>query len=177
MKKIFIFIIAAFVLVVIAFAAVKQYGVSLSKTNSPSTLPSAPTENKMNFTLKDLAGNTVSLEGLKGKRVFLNFWATWCPPCKAEMPDIEKLYQETKNSDLVIIAVNVGDPKETVQSFINKNKYHFTILLDLDNAVATQYNITGIPTSFFIDRDGNVMNHTVGALSYDAMKNNVDKLK
>ena len=65
----------------------------------------------LNFKLKDLNGVEVSLSDFKGKKVFLNFWASWCPPCKAEMPDLEKLYQETKDSDLVILAVNIGEDK------------------------------------------------------------------
>lgn len=130
----------------------------------------------INFKLKDLSGNEVSLSDFKGKKVFLNFWATWCPPCKAEMPDIENLYNETKDSDLIILAVNIGDDKNTTKSFIDKNKYGFTVLLDLDQSVAAQYNIAAIPTSFFIDKEGNIVTSIKGGMTMEEMKNYISKL-
>ena len=112
----------------------------------------------------------MSLSDLKGKKVFLNFWATWCPPCKAEMPEIEKLYQETKDSDLVIVAVEIGEPLSTVKSFIDSNKYNFKVLLDSDQSVASKYNIASIPTSYFIDADGNIISKNMGGMNIDQMK-------
>jgi peroxiredoxin len=122
------------------------------------------------FKLQDLNGKEVSLSDFKGKKVLLNFWATWCPPCKAEMPDIEKLYQETKNSDFVILAVNLGEDKQTVKSFMDKNKYDFRILLDSDKDVAIKYNIVSIPTSFFIDEKGTIILKKIGPMNIDEMK-------
>ncbi|ABR35117.1 TlpA family protein disulfide reductase [Clostridium beijerinckii] len=124
----------------------------------------------IDFNLKDLNGNELSLSDLKGKKVFLNFWATWCPPCKAEMPEIERLYQETKDSDLVIVSVEIGEPLNTVKSFIDSNKYNFKVLIDPDQSVATKYNITSIPTSYFIDKDGIIVSKHVGAMNIDQMK-------
>ncbi len=128
------------------------------------------------FKLQDLNGREVSLSDLRGKNVFLNFWATWCPSCKAEMPEIEKLYQETKNSDLVILAINLGENRQTVQSFKDKNKYNFNMLLDADQAVAIKYDITSIPTSFFIDKDGNIISKKIGAMNIDEMKSYINSL-
>jgi peroxiredoxin len=122
------------------------------------------------FKLKDLNGKEVSLSDFKGKKVLLNFWATWCPPCKAEMPDIEKLYQATKNSNLVILAVNLGEDKQTVKSFMDKNKYNFNILLDSEQAAAIKYNIVSIPTSFFIDENGTIVSKKIGPMNIDEMK-------
>ncbi|ETI89629.1 MAG: Alkyl hydroperoxide reductase/ Thiol specific antioxidant/ Mal allergen, partial [Clostridium butyricum DORA_1] len=117
---------------------------SQNNPNNKSTKPIGINPNvvktkALDFKLKDLDGNEVSLSSLKGKKVFLNFWATWCPPCKAEMPEIEKLYQETKDSDLVILAVDIGENSNTVKPFIDENKYNFKVLLDSDQSVATQY--------------------------------------
>lgn len=123
-----------------------------------------------NISLKDLDGNQISLSDLKGKNVYLNFWATWCPPCRGEMPDIEKLYQETKNTDLVILAVNLGEDKDTVKSFISSNKYNFKVLLDSDKAAAALYNISAIPSSFFIDKNGDIVATKIGAMSIEEMK-------
>lgn len=124
----------------------------------------------IDFKLKDLEGKELSLSDLKGKKVFLNFWATWCPPCKAEMPEIEELYQETKDSDLVIVAIEIGEPLDTVKSFIDSNKYNFKVLLDLNQNVASQYGITSIPTSYFIDVDGNIISKSLGAMDIDQMR-------
>lgn len=130
----------------------------------------------INFKLKDLNGKEVSLSDFKGKKVFLNFWASWCPPCKGEMPDIEKLHVETKDTDLVILAVNIGEDNSTAKSFMEKNKYNFTVLLDSDQSIAAQYNIGAIPTSFFIDKEGNIVNSTRGGMTLEQMKNNISKL-
>ncbi|MGH4139511.1 TlpA family protein disulfide reductase [Clostridium sp.] len=130
----------------------------------------------LDFKLKDLDGKEVSLSDFKGKKVFLNFWASWCPPCKGEMPDIEKLYIETKDTDLVILAVNLGENNSTAKSFMEKNKYNFTVLLDSDQSIASQYNIGGIPTTFFIDKEGNIVNSTEGGLTLEQMKDNISKL-
>lgn len=130
-----------------------------------------------NFTLEDLDGNKISLSDFKGKKIFINFWATWCPPCKAEMPYMEELYQETKDSDLVILAVNIGDDKKTVQEFITNNKYSFKVLLDIDAKVGQLYQASSIPTSYFIDTDGHLNDGIVGAMSLDRMKEYVNNLK
>ncbi|MBU3160854.1 TlpA family protein disulfide reductase [Clostridium frigoris] len=134
------------------------------------TTPNATKTKAIDFKLKDLNGKELSLSDLKGKKVFLNFWATWCPPCKAEMPEIEKLYQETKNSNLVIVAVEIGEPLSTVKPFIDSNKYNFKVLIDPDQKVAAQYNITSIPTSYFIDVDGNIISKNIGGMNIDQMK-------
>jgi peroxiredoxin len=128
------------------------------------------------FKLKDLNGKEVSLSDFKEKKVFLNFWASWCPPCRGEMPDIEKLYEQTKDSDLIILAVNLGETKNTTKSFIDNNKYNFQVLLDSDQSVANQYNITAIPTSFFIDKEGYIVSTVRRGLTIDDMKDYISKL-
>ena len=92
------------------------------------------------------------------------------------MPEIEKLYQETKDSDLVIVAVEIGEPLDTVKPFIDNNKYNFKVLLDPDQSVATKYNITSIPTSYFIDTEGNIVSKHVGGMNIDQMKSYIKAL-
>lgn len=130
----------------------------------------------LNFKLKDLNGKEVSLSDFKGKKVMLNFWASWCRPCISEMPDIQKLYNETKDSDLVILAVNLGEEKATVKSFTDINKYNFTVLLDLEEIAGRQYSITAIPTTFFIDKEGNIVSTVKGAITLEKMKMYISKL-
>lgn len=145
----------------------------INTNNSNGTIKINPNVIKtkaIDFKLKDLKGSELSLSDLKGKKVFLNFWATWCPPCKAEMPEIEKLYEETKDSDFVIVTVEIGEPLSTVKSFIDSNKYSFKVLLDSDQSIASKYNIASIPTSYFIDADGNIISKNIGGMNIDQMK-------
>jgi peroxiredoxin len=150
-------------------------------SNSTSSANKAIAQNlkikAIDFKLKDLNGKEVSLSDFKGKKVFLNFWASWCPPCKAEMPEMEKLYEETKASDLVILAVDLGEDKSTVQKFIRDNKYNFSVLQDSDNSVAKKYQVTSIPTSYFIDKEGNIVAKHIGSMTLENMKSYIDNIK
>ncbi|HAN10687.1 MAG TPA: TlpA family protein disulfide reductase [Clostridiales bacterium] len=157
---------------------------NVESTNSTSSNNEAPVTTKksiatqaIDFTLEDLNGNKVSLSDYKGqKNVFLNFWATWCPPCRLEMPEIEKIYQAYKDKDLAIITVNLGEDKNTVYEFINNNNYSFNVLLDREQSVAELYNITSIPVSYFIDKEGNIQDKRIGAMTEDQMKTYIDNL-
>lgn len=188
MKKSLVVLFSIIIIGVSVFT-LKNYNESSSKPNSAilNTDKSNTTQNKsatqpikitpnvvktkaIDFRLKDLDGKELSLSDLKGKKVFLNFWATWCPPCKAEMPEIEKLYQETKDTNLVIVTVEIGEPLNTVKSFIYDNKYNFKVLIDPDQSVASKYNIASIPTSYFIDVDGNIISKNIGGMNIDQMK-------
>jgi len=181
MKK-YLIVLIVVIMVGVSMYTLNTYNTSNSKSNSSNTPqkkastqpiatnPNAIKTKAIDFKLKDLNGKELSLSDLKGKRVFLNFWATWCPPCKAEMPEIEKLYQETKNSNLVIVAVEIGEPLNTVKPFIASNKYNFKVLIDPNQSVATQYNVTSIPTSYFINVDGNIVSKNIGGMNIDQMK-------
>lgn len=179
---IFILLIASATYIVNSNSKTKN-NVSKDNANETSASDKTPEISKdavkikaIDFKLQDLTGKEVALSDLQGKKVFLNFFATWCPPCKAEMPDIEKLYQESKNTDLIIIAINIGEDNNTVKSFINKSNYNFKVLLDADKKVAEDYNIDSIPTSFFIDKAGNIVDKRVGEMTIEDMKASVDKL-
>lgn len=119
------------------------------------------------FTAQTLSGGEVSLSDYAGKVIFLNFWATWCGPCKAEMPTMEDLYTDLQNEDFVVIAVNQQEEAEIVQDFIDGTGFTFPIILDSDGIINVQYGIRGIPTTFIIDTDGNVLAGKVGTHNYD----------
>lgn len=109
-----------------------------------------------NFELKDLSGKKVSLEELNGKVVFIDFWATWCPPCRASIPAVEKLYEEYKDNDSVcFLGINLNEDKDTVAKFAEQQGITYTVLLS-NNKVITDYNIRSIPTFFIIDKKGEV---------------------
>ncbi|HHY20011.1 MAG TPA: TlpA family protein disulfide reductase [Firmicutes bacterium] len=110
----------------------------------------------MDFTLEDADGNVVSLSDFYGRPIVLNFWATWCSPCKAEMPHMEKIWREyqEKGSDLVYLLVNVGESVETVQGFYEKNFFTMPVVYDKNSRIFTRYLFRGIPGTLFIDREG-----------------------
>ena len=108
------------------------------------------------FNLTGLDGKTYNLDGLRGRIVLLNFWATWCPPCRREMPDMEKLYQRYETKGLIVLAVSDED-RETVSGFLKKQNYTFPVLLDPGRKVNTAFNVEGIPKSFLFDRQGKLV--------------------
>jgi len=116
-----------------------------------------------NFKLKDLRGDEVSLAALRGKVVFLNVWATWCAPCREEMPSIESLYRNFKgDKDFVVLAVSQDTDGSVVAPFVKQNRLQFTVLLDPRNQVGERYDVNGIPETFIIGRDGRIVAHHVG---------------
>lgn len=124
------------------------------------------------FELQTLDGNTVRLSDYKGKKVILNFWASWCPPCKAEMPHMEHYYETQAESDHVeILAVNLTDAErgrnvqKKVTQFVNDFGLTFPIPLDVDGKVGRDYQIFTIPTSFIIDRNGLIQKKHIGPMN------------
>ena len=126
-------------------------------------------EKAIDFELVDLNGNNVKLSDYKGQIVFLNFWATWCPPCRYEMPDMENVHKEYGDKGVIILGVNStanelrggrdsNKAEKQVRSYIEDEGYTFSIPLDRDDSVAIEYNqiypMTGIPTTYMIDREG-----------------------
>lgn len=122
------------------------------------------------FISKDLNGNDIVLSKFKGKKVFINFWSLSCPPCKAEMADIEKLYNETKDTDLVILSINAAGAEEKIRSVAAERGYSFPIMLDNKGIIVEQYHVMGFPTSFFIDTEGYLDNMSIGAIDLEKMK-------
>lgn len=126
------------------------------------------------FELKTLTGESVKLSDLKGKKVMVNFWATWCPPCKKEMPEMEQFYQES-GDQITILAVNI-DPQLDVQKFVDENNITFPILLDEDDAVNQAYQTLTIPTTYFIDSKGIIQHTFFGSMTLDDMEKWTNKI-
>ncbi|WP_035571904.1 TlpA family protein disulfide reductase [Halonatronum saccharophilum] len=106
------------------------------------------------FTLLNLEGEEVSLSDYRGKNVLINFWASWCPPCREEMPDLIEFHN--KYDDFVVLGVNIGEHRDTVREFIKGDNYTFPILLDEQREIARDYLVTVVPTSYFVGPDGKV---------------------
>lgn len=124
------------------------------------------------FELENLTGEKIKLSDFQGKKVMLNFWATWCPPCKAEIPDMQKFHLE-EGDDIVILAINI-DTENDVAGFAKQMNVTFPILLDKQNNVNKVYQIISIPTSYFIDEKGLIQNKHIGAMDIKAMRKFMD---
>jgi peroxiredoxin len=114
------------------------------------------------ISLPDLKGQEVTLSSLKGKIVFLNFWATWCSTCRTEMPSMEKLHIQFKDKDFVMVAIDLEEPAERVKSFINKYGLTFTTLLDSTGEIGDQFGIRALPTTYILDKEGAIIGKLFG---------------
>lgn len=115
--------------------------------------------------LSSTTGERVDLGALRGQVVLVNFWATWCPPCRAEMPAVDRLYSANRDAGLVVLAVNQQEDPGAVRAFAAQFNLSFPILLDPDGTVNARYNVTALPTSFFIDRKGIIRNVVIGPMT------------
>ncbi len=125
------------------------------------------TPKAIDFTLSDINGQPYTLSDHKGKLIFLNFWATWCPPCKAEMPSMQKVHDESDKDKFIILAVNVGEPEGSVRKFVETYKYTFPVLIDEGAKVSLKYRAYGIPLTYVIDQKGEIIARISGAREWD----------
>ena len=120
------------------------------------------------FTLPDVDGRPVRLRELRGKLVLLNFWATWCPPCRLEMPSMERLYQTFKQTEFAMLAVSIDrQGVEAVKPFMEELQLTFPALLDQQSEVARQYGLRGLPTTYLIDPEGRLIGAAVGGRDWE----------
>lgn len=130
-----------------------------------------------NFELETLDGETVNLKDYRGEKVIVNFWATWCPPCREEMPDMQKFHEE---HDAAILAVNLTETEQSksqIDSFLEEYGITFTVLSDADSNVSALYSASALPTSYLINTKGEVHNIAIGALTYEMMVQAFDEME
>ncbi|MGN7178970.1 thiol:disulfide interchange protein [Paenibacillus sp. FSL R5-0490] len=190
MKK---FLLAAAVIVLLLFIVdktiLKEKGVveqagqmqKYDKIDDPEDLPIGLEKGSLapDFELTDMEGNPVKLSDYRGKSVLLNFWASWCPPCRAEMPHMEKLYKKYKDKKFDILAVNLTNTEKNngdAEKFVKELGLTFTIPMDVKGTVGADYNIMAYPTSYFIDSDGVIREKVLGALNEEYMEKEIKKL-
>lgn len=157
----FIGIILLLFLIAISCSSPELTDISQEEKKSQASEPKPAQD----FTLKDLNGNEVKLSSLKGKAVIINFWATWCHPCREEIPDLQRGYDENKDKGLIILGVNIKEKESKVSKFAKDYKMTYPILLDIDGTTSDAYRVFGIPMSFFIDRNGLVKDSFIGMLT------------
>lgn len=160
----------------IAFFAVNMLN---SKQDSVSAKEGTSVGNNApNFTLTDLSGKKVNLQDvIRSNRVtILNFWATWCPPCRSEIPEFIRFSQKYSRQQVTIIAVNLQEKTDEVRTFAQKNGMNFPILLDQSGNVGGQYQIYAIPTTLFINNSGIIQYKIEGATTMSTLENNVNAM-
>ncbi len=127
------------------------------------------------FTLTNLAGKQVSLADYKGKPLLINIWATWCAPCVAELPELQNLYNHRKDS-LTLLEINYKEPHDTVDAFIKKNEYSMEVLLDEKGDVGRDYQMFGLPTSYFVDSNGVIQHTYMGDMTRDIINDGLKRI-
>ncbi|MDD5126838.1 MAG: TlpA disulfide reductase family protein [Dehalococcoidales bacterium] len=128
---------------------------------------SADSNTAADFTVRGLDGKAVTFSQMRGHPILLNFWATWCPPCRAEMPFLDEIYRDKQWSDrgLVIMAISSGEPEETIAQYVKENGLFLPVYQDITHKVSNDYRIQYLPTTFFIDKNGIIKSIKIGAFA------------
>lgn len=135
--------------------------------NGSTYLKSETTVTTPNLPFQDLNGTSYTIKDLKGKPIILNFWASWCPPCRAEMPSMNRAWEKVKDEGILMLAVNVGEPPETISQFTEEVPIDFPIILDVDTQLSQAWGVRGMPTTYIIDAAGKVVYSAVGERPWD----------
>jgi len=120
------------------------------------------------ISLPDLEGRMVRVSDFRGKVVFLNFWTTWCPSCRVEMPSMQRLYSRLKHKDFVMVSINLQESRDQVKGFFKEQGLTFIALLDKDGEVGARFGIRNIPTTYILDKQGRILGAAVGAREWDS---------
>jgi peroxiredoxin len=176
------------IIIIFIFALLVGGAIYTAQKDNKQERNTAPAENNSglnegskapDFTLKTLDGQETSLKDYRGKKVILNFWATWCPPCKAEIPEMQRFYKEYHSKNVEILAVNLAYSEtkpEKINDFVKDYGITFPILLDEKNTIGKQFRAVSIPTSYFIDEKGTIKKLHVGPMDYEFIKKEVNEM-
>ncbi len=129
------------------------------------------------FVLTDLQGNKHRLSDYRGQGVFLNFWGTWCPPCKKEMPYINNQYQQFKDKGVQVLSVDIQESKLSVNQYADRYRLEFPIMIDTDKEVMNAYGIDPLPATFLIDKNGKVVQYHTGEMTENMVREFMEKIK
>lgn len=165
MKRLFIVVVLLTVAIFILLITSQRPSPSThSAVDLTQNRPMAP-----DFELLDIDGNAVSLSSLRGKVVLVNFWATWCPPCREEIPSMDRLYQLLHNEGLELLAINVeADGLQTVPKFMQRVPFGFPVLFDGDGTVRGKFGVSKYPETFIIDSEGVIRERVIGGIDWSS---------
>jgi len=119
------------------------------------------------FALADIDGAIHRLSDYRGQVVIVNFWATWCPPCREEMPSMQRAWEQIQDEDIVILAIDVGEDEDTIFTFTADYPVEFPLLLDLDSRVIQEWAVRGLPTTFIVDTQGRIAYRAIGTRDWE----------
>ena len=168
-------------MLLVAMAGVGWIVASAELSPSSSAIPASPRAGfaAPDFTLSTLDGQTVTLSDYRGQIVMVNMWATWCPPCRAEMPAMQEIYEQNKDKGFVVLAINATDQddRKQVAAFVDEHQFTFPILMDEFGEVGQDYLVRSFPTTFFIDRDGIITSVVPGGpMKESTIQSKIDEL-
>ena len=150
---------------IILFILIPITLVSASEKQALHASPDKPVAPE--FELKDIDGKVHKLSDYRGKVVIVNFWATWCPPCRFEIPSMERAQKKLANDNIIILAINIGEDEDTIFEFIGDYNINFPILMDLDSSTIKNYPVVGLPTSYVVDPKGKTVYRAIGGREWD----------
>ena len=151
-----------FILIILTFVFLT------AEASSPWGIDELMGKRAPDFTLKDLDDKIISLSSLKGNVVLINFWATWCPPCRAEMSSLNNLYKEYRNKGLSVIAVSTDRSISSVRDFLSNKRVELPVLMDSDSKVSRRFKVFSLPTSFLLDKNGVIVQKFLGEEEWDS---------
>ena len=150
-------------------AMILAFGAALAQAQEPgrglTEIPQRPLA--PDFTLRDLDGNRHRLSDYRGRVVIVNFWATWCPPCRAEMPSMQRAWERLRKEGIVMLGIDVGEDEDTVFQFTADYPVEFPLLLDQDSSVIGRWPVRGLPTTFVVDPQGRLAYRAIGGREWD----------
>ncbi|MGG1675093.1 thiol-disulfide oxidoreductase ResA [Neobacillus sp. NRS-1170] len=167
-------VIRTVILLVLGAAVIYTLYANFTKDNK---LKVAVGETAPDFVLTDMQGNKHRLSDYRGQGVFLNFWGTWCPPCKKEMPYINNQYQQFKDKGVQVLSVDIQESELAVNQFAEHYKLDFPIMIDTDKEVMTAYGIDPLPATFLIDKNGKVVKYNTGEMSENTVREFMEQIK
>ena len=153
-----------------ALSFILTSALALLSAAAPADQTLTPSANKPlahNFELVDQDGARHKLSDFRGKPVIVNFWATWCPPCRKELPSMNRAWQQLKNQGVQMIAVDVGEDEDTIFGFLSDYPIDFLVLLDIDGSEVTRWPVKGVPTTFVLDPKGRIVYTAIGGREWD----------
>ena len=152
------------------FFSLESQGIKLGASGGPAPKVGEPAPD---FALQNLEGRVVRLSDFRGQTVLLNFWATWCAPCRQEFPEFVSAYERNKDGGLVIIGVNIKENLASIRKFVDDFGAKFPIVVDADGSVSSQYRIQGLPVSWFIDKEGVLRSQVIGLVTKGLLRTNL----